>query len=168
MKTRAAVAHQAGLPLTVETDFLDPREANDVVAAIVDMTAGGVDYPFECIGNTDVMRQALECCHKGWGESTIIGVAGAGQEISTRPFQLVTGRVWLGTAFGGARGRTDVPIQEENRHGVRTLRRRCAVRLAWRRGCRPGSARLCRAGLNRRPHCERLPGSAGCDRAAAR
>jgi S-(hydroxymethyl)glutathione dehydrogenase/alcohol dehydrogenase len=75
----------------------------------VDLTDGGVDYSFECIGNTEVMRQALECCHKGWGESIIIGVAGAGQEISTRPFQLVTGRVWKGTAFGGAKGRTDVP-----------------------------------------------------------
>ncbi len=73
------------------------------------MTNGGVDYSFECIGKTDVMRQALECCHKGWGESIIIGVAGAGKEISTRPFQLVTGRVWRGSAFGGARGRTDVP-----------------------------------------------------------
>ena len=91
------------------TDFLNPKEVDDVTAAIVDMTDGGVDYSFECIGNVDVMRQALECCHKGWGESVIIGVAGAGQEISTRPFQLVTGRVWRGTAFGGARGRTDVP-----------------------------------------------------------
>ena len=76
---------------------------------IIDMTGGGVDYSFECIGNVDVMRQALECCHKGWGESCIVGVAGAGKEISTRPFQLVTGRSWRGTAFGGARGRTDVP-----------------------------------------------------------
>jgi len=91
------------------TDFLDPGQVDDTVAAIVDMTDGGVDYSFECIGNVDVMRQALECCHKGWGESIIIGVAGAGQEIGTRPFQLVTGRVWRGTAFGGARGRTDVP-----------------------------------------------------------
>ena len=91
------------------TDFLNPKEVDDVTAAIVDMTDGGVDYSFECIGNVDVMRQALECCHKGWGESVIIGVAGAGQEISTRPFQLVTGRVWRGTAFGGAKGRTDVP-----------------------------------------------------------
>ncbi|NBC22745.1 MAG: S-(hydroxymethyl)glutathione dehydrogenase/class III alcohol dehydrogenase [Gammaproteobacteria bacterium] len=91
------------------TDFVNPKEVDDVVAAIVDMTDGGVDYSFECIGNVDVMRQALECCHKGWGESIIIGVAGAGQEISTRPFQLVTGRVWRGTAFGGAKGRTDVP-----------------------------------------------------------
>ena len=91
------------------TDFLDPKDVDDVTAAIVDMTDGGVDYSFECIGNVDVMRQALECCHKGWGESVIIGVAGAGQEISTRPFQLVTGRVWRGTAFGGAKGRTDVP-----------------------------------------------------------
>ncbi|MFQ5346502.1 MAG: S-(hydroxymethyl)glutathione dehydrogenase/class III alcohol dehydrogenase [Rhodothalassiaceae bacterium] len=91
------------------TDFINPKEVDDVVAAIVDLTGGGVDYSFECIGNVKVMRQALECCHKGWGESIIIGVAGAGQEIATRPFQLVTGRVWRGTAFGGARGRTDVP-----------------------------------------------------------
>jgi S-(hydroxymethyl)glutathione dehydrogenase/alcohol dehydrogenase len=79
------------------------------VAYLVDLTKGGADYSFECIGNVQIMRQALECCHKGWGVATIIGVAGAGQEISTRPFQLVTGRVWKGTAFGGARGRTDVP-----------------------------------------------------------
>jgi len=79
------------------------------VAYLVNLTKGGADYSFECIGNVDVMRQALECCHKGWGVSTIIGVAGAGQEIRTRPFQLVTGRVWKGTAFGGARGRSDVP-----------------------------------------------------------
>ena len=91
------------------TDFVNPTEVDDVTAAVVDMTDGGVDYSFECIGNVDVMRQALECCHKGWGESIIIGVAGAGQEIATRPFQLVTGRVWRGTAFGGAKGRTDVP-----------------------------------------------------------
>jgi S-(hydroxymethyl)glutathione dehydrogenase/alcohol dehydrogenase len=91
------------------TDFINPAEVDDVVAAVVDATNGGADYSFECIGNVDVMRQALECCHKGWGESVIIGVAGAGQEISTRPFQLVTGRVWRGTAFGGAKGRTDVP-----------------------------------------------------------
>lgn len=91
------------------TDFVNPQDVDDVVAAIIDKTDGGVDYSFECIGNVEVMRQALECCHKGWGESIIIGVAGAGQEISTRPFQLVTGRVWRGTAFGGAKGRTDVP-----------------------------------------------------------
>ena len=91
------------------TDFVDPGDVDDAAAAIVDMTDGGVDYSFECIGNVEVMRQALECCHKGWGESVIIGVAGAGQEIATRPFQLVTGRVWRGTAFGGAKGRTDVP-----------------------------------------------------------
>ena len=91
------------------TDFINPSECDNVVEAIMDMTNGGADYSFECIGNTMTMRQALECCHKGWGESIIIGVAGAGQEISTRPFQLVTGRVWRGTAFGGARGRTDVP-----------------------------------------------------------
>ncbi len=91
------------------THFINPAEEPDVVKAIVDLTDGGVDYSFECIGNVKVMRQALECCHRGWGQSIIIGVAGAGQEISTRPFQLVTGRVWRGTAFGGARGRTDVP-----------------------------------------------------------
>jgi len=91
------------------TDFINPKETPNVVEAICDLTYGGVDYSFECIGNVDVMRQALECCHKGWGESVIIGVAGAGKEISTRPFQLVTGRVWRGSAFGGARGRTDVP-----------------------------------------------------------
>jgi S-(hydroxymethyl)glutathione dehydrogenase/alcohol dehydrogenase len=90
------------------TDFINPKDVENVVDRIVQMT-GGVDYSFECIGNVKVMRQALECCHKGWGQSFIIGVAGAGQEISTRPFQLVTGRHWRGTAFGGARGRTDVP-----------------------------------------------------------
>lgn len=91
------------------THFVNAKEVDDVVAHIVEITGGGADYSFECIGNTTTMRQALECCHKGWGESVIIGVAGAGQEIATRPFQLVTGRVWRGTAFGGARGRTDVP-----------------------------------------------------------
>lgn len=91
------------------TDFINPKEVDNVVEAIIDLTDGGVDYSFECIGNVQTMRQALECCHKGWGESCIIGVAGAGQEISTRPFQLVTGRSWRGSAFGGARGRTDVP-----------------------------------------------------------
>ena len=92
------------------TDFVDPRAVEgDLVAHLVDLTGGGADYSFECIGNVDVMRTALECAHKGWGESVIIGVAGAGQEIRTRPFQLVTGRVWRGTAFGGAKGRTDVP-----------------------------------------------------------
>ena len=92
------------------THFVNPNEVEgDLVAYLVDLTKGGADYSFECIGNVDVMRQALECCHKGWGESIIIGVAPAGTEISTRPFQLVTGRVWRGTAFGGARGRTDVP-----------------------------------------------------------
>jgi S-(hydroxymethyl)glutathione dehydrogenase/alcohol dehydrogenase len=90
------------------THFINPR-GKDVVAEVVELTGGGADYSFECIGNVDVMRQALECCHRGWGVSVIIGVAGAGQEIRTRPFQLVTGRVWKGTAFGGARGRTDVP-----------------------------------------------------------
>ncbi|XXY48192.1 S-(hydroxymethyl)glutathione dehydrogenase/class III alcohol dehydrogenase [Sorangium sp. So ce269] len=92
------------------THFVNPDEvAGDLVPYLVDLTRGGADYSFECIGNVKVMRQALECCHKGWGTSIIIGVAGAGEEISTRPFQLVTGRVWKGTAFGGARGRTDVP-----------------------------------------------------------
>jgi S-(hydroxymethyl)glutathione dehydrogenase / alcohol dehydrogenase len=91
------------------TDFINPRDVHNVVEAIVELTKGGADYTFECIGNVTTMRQALEACHKGWGESIIIGVAGAGQEISTRPFQLVTGRVWRGSAFGGARGRTDVP-----------------------------------------------------------
>ena len=93
------------------TDFVNPDAVgrDKVVEAIVDLTGGGVDYSFECIGNVHTMRQALECAHKGWGESVIIGVAPAGAEIATRPFQLVTGRVWRGTAFGGARGRTDVP-----------------------------------------------------------
>ncbi len=92
------------------THFVNPREVEgDLVPYLVDLTKGGADYSFECIGNVNVMRQALECCHKGWGVSVIVGVAGAGQEISTRPFQLVTGRVWKGTAFGGAKGRTDVP-----------------------------------------------------------
>ena len=92
------------------THFVNPREVRgDLVPCLVELTGGGADYSFECIGNVDVMRQALECCHRGWGVSVIIGVAGAGQEIGTRPFQLVTGRVWKGTAFGGARGRTEVP-----------------------------------------------------------
>ena len=92
------------------THFVNPQELpGDLVPYLVELTRGGADYSFECIGNVEVMRQALECCHKGWGESVIIGVAGAGQEIATRPFQLVTGRVWRGTAFGGAKGRTQVP-----------------------------------------------------------
>jgi len=91
------------------THFINPKEVENVVDAIVQLTDGGADYSFECVGNTTLMRQALECCHKGWGKSIIIGVAAAGQEISTRPFQLVTGREWKGSAFGGARGRTDVP-----------------------------------------------------------
>ena len=92
------------------THFVNPHEVEqDLVPYLVDLTKGGADYSFECIGRVDVMRQALECCHKGWGESVIIGVAGAGEEIATRPFQLVTGRVWRGTAFGGAKGRTHVP-----------------------------------------------------------
>ena len=101
---RMDVARKFGM-----TDFINPTKTDDLIEAIMDLTNGGADYSFECIGNVNTMRQALECCHKGWGESIIIGVAGAGQEISTRPFQLVTGRVWRGTAFGGARGRTDVP-----------------------------------------------------------
>jgi S-(hydroxymethyl)glutathione dehydrogenase/alcohol dehydrogenase len=102
---RKALAEKFGM-----THFVNPKEAgNDLVAHLVSLTKGGADYSFECIGNVDVMRQALECCHKGWGVSVIIGVAGAGQEIKTRPFQLVTGRVWKGTAFGGAKGRRDVP-----------------------------------------------------------
>ncbi len=102
---RQALAEKFGM-----THFVNPTEVEgDLAPYIVDLTGGGADYSFECVGNTGLMRQALECCHKGWGESIIIGVAGAGQEISTRPFQLVTGRVWRGTAFGGARGRTDVP-----------------------------------------------------------
>ena len=91
------------------THFVNPKETKDVVAHLVELTDGGADYSFDCTGNTDVMRQALECCHRGWGTSVIIGVAEAGKEISTRPFQLVTGRNWRGTAFGGAKGRTDVP-----------------------------------------------------------
>jgi S-(hydroxymethyl)glutathione dehydrogenase/alcohol dehydrogenase len=102
---RKALAESFGM-----TDFVNPKEVKgDLVPYLVNLTKGGADYSFECVGNTTLMRQALECCHKGWGVSVIIGVAGAGQEIATRPFQLVTGRVWKGTAFGGARGRTDVP-----------------------------------------------------------
>lgn len=102
---KRALAEKFGM-----THFVNPQEVEgDLVPYLVDLTKGGADYTFECIGSVDIMRQALECCHKGWGVSTIIGVAGAGEEISTRPFQLVTGRVWKGTAFGGARGRTDVP-----------------------------------------------------------
>jgi len=102
---RKAMAEKFGM-----THFVNPSEVQgDLVPYLVDLTKGGADYSFECIGNVKVMRQALECAHRGWGQSIIIGVAGAGQEISTRPFQLVTGRIWKGTAFGGARGRTDVP-----------------------------------------------------------
>ena len=102
---REALARKFGL-----THFVNPAEVDgDLVAYLVHLTGGGADYSFECVGNVELMRQALECCHRGWGVSVIIGVAGAGQEIRTRPFQLVTGRVWKGTAFGGARGRTDVP-----------------------------------------------------------
>ncbi|MGQ0511331.1 MAG: S-(hydroxymethyl)glutathione dehydrogenase/class III alcohol dehydrogenase [Betaproteobacteria bacterium] len=103
--SREELARQFGM-----THFVNPKDVKgDLVAHLVELTGGGADYSFECIGNVEVMRQALECCHRGWGVSVIIGVAGSGQEIKTRPFQLVTGRVWKGTAFGGARGRTDVP-----------------------------------------------------------
>jgi S-(hydroxymethyl)glutathione dehydrogenase/alcohol dehydrogenase len=102
---KKAIAEKFGM-----THFVNPKEIEgDLVSYLVELTEGGADYSFECIGNVKVMRQALECCHKGWGVSVIIGVAGAGEEISTRPFQLVTGRVWKGTAFGGAKSRTDVP-----------------------------------------------------------
>lgn len=103
--SKKALAEQFGM-----THFVNPQEVEgDLVPALVNLTKGGADYSFECVGNTTLMRQALECCHKGWGTSIIIGVAGSGQEISTRPFQLVTGRNWRGSAFGGAKGRTDVP-----------------------------------------------------------
>ena len=103
--SREALARKLGL-----THFVNPKElGKDLVQHLIALTDGGADYSFECVGNVDLMRQALECCHRGWGESIVIGVAGAGQEIRTRPFQLVTGRVWKGSAFGGARGRTDVP-----------------------------------------------------------
>jgi S-(hydroxymethyl)glutathione dehydrogenase / alcohol dehydrogenase len=102
---RETLARKFGL-----THYVNPKDLKgELVPYLVDLTGGGADYSFECIGNVEVMRQALECCHRGWGVSVIIGVAGSGQEIKTRPFQLVTGRVWKGTAFGGARGRTDVP-----------------------------------------------------------
>jgi S-(hydroxymethyl)glutathione dehydrogenase / alcohol dehydrogenase len=102
---RREIAQRFGM-----THFVNPNEVQgDLVPYLVDLTKGGADYSFECIGNVKVMRQALECAHRGWGKSVIIGVAGSGQEIATRPFQLVTGRIWMGTAFGGARGRTDVP-----------------------------------------------------------
>ena len=102
---REPLARKLGL-----THFVNPKDVKgDLVAHLVEITKGGADYSFECVGNVELMRQALECCHRGWGVSVVVGVAGAGQEIKTRPFQLVTGRVWKGTAFGGARGRTDVP-----------------------------------------------------------
>ena len=101
---REGIARKFGM-----THFINPKDVGNLVDAVVQLTGGGADYSFECIGNTTTMRQALECCHRGWGKSVIIGVAESGQEISTRPFQLVTGRTWMGTAFGGARGRTDVP-----------------------------------------------------------
>jgi S-(hydroxymethyl)glutathione dehydrogenase/alcohol dehydrogenase len=102
--SREAMGRRFGM-----THFINPKNVENVVDAVVQLTDGGADYSFECIGNTTTMRQALECCHKGWGQSIIIGVAEAGAEIATRPFQLVTGRVWRGSAFGGARGRSDVP-----------------------------------------------------------
>jgi S-(hydroxymethyl)glutathione dehydrogenase/alcohol dehydrogenase len=102
---RESIARKFGM-----THFVNPKVVQgDLVAHLVELTKGGADYSFECVGNVQLLRQALECCHRGWGVSVIIGVAGAGQEIGTRPFQLVTGRVWKGTAFGGARGRSDVP-----------------------------------------------------------
>jgi S-(hydroxymethyl)glutathione dehydrogenase/alcohol dehydrogenase len=101
---RVEIARKFGM-----TDFVNPRKVPNLVDHLVQLLDGGADYAFECIGNTSTMRQALECCHKGWGQCFIIGVAAAGAEISTRPFQLVTGREWKGSAFGGARGRTDVP-----------------------------------------------------------
>ena len=101
---REAIARKFGM-----THFVNPDAVDNLVDHIVRLTDGGADYSFECIGNVKVLRAALECCHKGWGQSFIIGVAAAGEEISTRPFQLVTGRQWRGSAFGGARGRTDVP-----------------------------------------------------------
>jgi S-(hydroxymethyl)glutathione dehydrogenase/alcohol dehydrogenase len=101
---KAVIARHFGM-----TDFIDAKACANLVEAVQELTGGGVDYSFACVGDTGVMRAALECCHKGWGESVIIGVAGAGEEISTRPFQLVTGRVWRGTAFGGAKARSDVP-----------------------------------------------------------
>lgn len=102
---RRVLAEKMGM-----TDFVNPSEiSDDLVAYLVELTKGGADYSFECVGNVKLMRQALECCHKGWGVCTVVGVAGAGQEISARPFQLITGRVWKGSAFGGARGRSDVP-----------------------------------------------------------
>jgi S-(hydroxymethyl)glutathione dehydrogenase/alcohol dehydrogenase len=102
---KRSLAEQFGM-----THFVNPADAgDDLVAHLVDVTDGGADYSFECIGRVETMRQALECCHRGWGVSVIIGVAGAGQEIATRPFQLVTGRVWKGTAFGGAKSRTQIP-----------------------------------------------------------
>ena len=129
------------------TDFVNPDEVgrDKVVQAIVDLTGGGADFSFECIGNVATMRQALECCHRGWGESIIIGVAGAGQEIATRPFQLVTGRVWRGTAFGGARGRTDVPTHRRLVHGKEDRDRPAdhphAAAGAHQRGVRPDAPR---------------------------
>ncbi|MBB3016154.1 S-(hydroxymethyl)glutathione dehydrogenase/class III alcohol dehydrogenase [Cupriavidus alkaliphilus] len=101
---REAMARRFGM-----TDFINPKTVENVVDTIIQLTDGGADYSFECIGNVHTMRQALECCHKGWGQSVVIGVAAAGEEVRTRPFQLVTGREWKGSAFGGARGRTDVP-----------------------------------------------------------
>ena len=107
--SKKELAEKFGMTHFVNPNDLDNKSNKDLVEYLVNLTNGGADYSFECIGNTKTMRAALECCHKGWGESIIIGVAGSGEEITTRPFQLVTGRVWRGSAFGGARGRTDVP-----------------------------------------------------------
>jgi len=117
---RKPIAEKFGM-----THFVNPAEVEgDLVPHIVNLTRGGADFSFECIGNVKLMRQALECCQRGWGTSVIIGVAGAGQEISTRPFQLVTGRTWKGTAFGGARGRRDVPENRRLLHGRQNQYRR--------------------------------------------
>lgn len=115
------------------TDFINPKDYDKPIQeVIVELTDGGVDFSFECIGNVDVMRAALECCHKGWGESIIIGVAGAGQEIKTRPFQLVTGRVWRGSAFGGVKGRTQLPgMVEEAMAGKSSWIRSLPIVCRW-------------------------------------
>ena len=147
------------------THFVNPKEVEgDLVAYLVDLTGGGADYSFECIGNVDVMRQALECCHKGWGESVIIGVAGAGQEIATRPFQLVTGRVWRGTAFGGARGRTDVPRHRRLVHGGEDQHRRSHHPHHAARGHQPGLRPHARRGVDPE-RGDLLAGAAGRTRA---
>ena len=138
---RRTIAEKFGL-----THFVNPAEVRgDLVPYLVDLTGGGADFAFECIGNVKLMRQALECCHRGWGTCVIIGVAGAGEEISTRPFQLVTGRTWKGTAFGGARGRRDVPkIVDWYMAGQNQYRRPDHAHDAARphqRGIRPDASR---------------------------